>query len=251
MKLTNVKDEYGVLHKYFLIKNFDELREYADSMNSKVSDTINRVLKSNVPQDRWDHLTERSDAGGIMSAAIMRSKLTGENPLYTMEPLFLEKLKTMSGYLLKDETLLINENGGYCTYTPGCHTILSEEEYVEPTTYMINKDTQYINLENDPDLEERTEEYLGEVDPNYSYICCLRKFSEEELVGIFREFMANGGTTVYIYTTGMDVPQMYSYCDAIIESGLKAVEYEFVGEDNQGILEYLKENGVEATLIDR
>ena len=160
-----------------------------------------------------------------------------------------QKIKNMLDSVQAGETLLVNSVGGYCPFTEGYHKIIEESEYVaiRKRTYVINKNTKYINLENDPELEEHTIKYLTSIDPNYSYICELRNYNIEELVEIFKDFQDNGGDTVYVYTTGMDVPQMYDYTEAIVQSGIKKVEFEFnAGYDmeHDGIIEDLKINNI-------
>lgn len=102
-------------------------------------------------------------------------------------------------------------------------------------TYTIKENTQYINLENDPELEERTRQYLGERDANYSHILNLHKFSKANLVKVFTEFKANGGSIVHVYTTGTNVPQMYEYFDAAKEAGLNDFVFEFNAGTGNGI----------------
>ena len=107
----------------------------------------------------------------------------------------------------------------------------------EETTYEINENTKFINLENDADLERHTIKHLKKVDPNYSYVCNLRSFSFDELVDIFRKFKANGGEAAYLYTTGFDIDQVHEYCEALQEAGITKIDFEF----NSGITDQLQE----------
>lgn len=110
-------------------------------------------------------------------------------------------------------------------------------------THVINDKTQYINLENDPHLEEHTRQYLGQRDPKFSYILNLGGYSKDALVQVFTEFKAKGGKTVYVYTTGMNVPQMYEYFDAAQKAGLHDFEFHFnafITDRIQGFIEHIK-----------
>ena len=117
--------------------------------------------------------------------------------------------------------------------------VLSNEPYdpTEEATYEIKENTKYINLENDAELEKHTLKHFKEVDPNYSYVCNLRSFSQAELIKIFKEFKANGGETAYLYTTGFDVDQVFEYSYALQEAGITKIDFEF----NSGITDKLQD----------
>jgi len=221
---------------WLLIENFNELTEYMEFTSGRVSDQITRLLKSKVGPERWDHMITRTPEGSILAASIMYCQAHGKNPLLEMDGIIQKKYLNMIDKLVKGQKLLVNPLGGYCTMGDDVE-ILSETSFetASKLTYAINKNTQYINLENDPELEERTRQYLGERDPNYSYILNLHKFSKEDLVKVFTEFKANGGSIVHVYTTGTNVPQMYEYFDAAKEAGLNDFVFEFNSGTGNGI----------------
>ena len=52
---------------------------------------------------------------------------------------------------------------------------------------------------------------------------------------------------MYVYTTGINVDQMYDYSSAIISSGIKEVWFEFNAgwdENFQGVIDFLEGSGV-------
>ena len=109
---------------------------------------------------------------------------------------------------------------------------------------MINENTKYINLENDPKLEKYSENYLKDKDVNYSYITNLSSHTNNQLKAIFKEFISKGGTTVYVYTTGMKIQQMYDYFNTAVDTGLSSFEFEFNSEittDIKLFIDYAKE----------
>lgn len=223
MKQVLVETTLAQKIPYMLIENFDDLAEYSETLGRGVDRTISRLMRSDVKIERWDHMIGKNDPDGVMGGAIVTAQFKGTNPLYEVGPLVDSKIRSMLKFLDKGHRILVNTVGGYCPFTEGYHTIIEESEYVgvRAATHVISKDTRYINLENDPILEEHTKDYLGSVDSHYSYICELRNYNHDELVDVFKRFISYGGTTVYVYTTGMDVPQMHDYSKAIIESGLK------------------------------
>jgi hypothetical protein len=141
------------------------------------------------------------------------------------------------------ETILVNNVGGYCTYDPDYYTIINVRETEIPKNYVINEGTKYINLENDPELEQHAIDYLERVDQNYSYITNLASHDYHSLVEIFGEFLKAGGDTVYVFTTGMNVEQMYEYESAARHAGIRKFEFEFnsgINNDIQKFIDYLK-----------
>lgn len=226
---------------WLLLETFNELTEYMEFTSGRVVDQITRLLKSKVGPERWDHMITRTPEGGILAAAIMYCQMHNKSPLLEMDGIIQQKYLNMADKIAKGQKLLVNPLGGYCTMGDDV-AILSETtfETAFQLTYTINKNTQYINLENDPELEERTRQYLGERDPNYSHILNLHKFSKDDLIKVFTEFKENGGSIVHVYTTGTNVPQMYEYFDAAKEAGLNDFVFEFNSGTENGISEFIQ-----------
>jgi len=252
MKQVTVEDKFGQTIDYMMISSPDDFAEYAESLGRDVEKTCARLINSDVPPDRWDHMIRRNGADSVVGLGIYRAKLFGGSIFPLITDSMAEKLLNMSRSLDEGEILLVNEVGGYCTYKDDYHTILTEGEYLVPDTYTIKKNTKYINLENDPDLEQHTIDYLNKVDENFSFVLNLREYPYARLTNVFKEFMENGGDTVYVYTTGLDVPQMLDYSAAIIDSGLKKVVFEFncgKNDRHDGVIEHLEFNDVAVTVI--
>lgn len=226
---------------WLLLENFNELTEYMEFTSGRVMAQITRLLKSKVGPERWDHMITRTPEGGILAAAIMYCQTHGKIPLLEMDGIIQKKYLNMVDKISKGQKLLVNPLGGYCTMGDDV-VILSETtfETAFQLTYTINKNTQYINLENDPELEERTRQYLGERDPNYSHILNLHKFSKDDLIKVFTEFKENGGSIVHVYTTGTNVPQMYEYFEAAKDAGLNDFVFEFNAGTENGISEFIQ-----------
>lgn len=221
---------------WLLLENFNELTEYMEFTSGRVIEQITRLMRSKVSPERWDHMITRTPEGGILAASIMYCQTHGKSPLLEMDGIVQQKFLNMADKISKGQKILVNSLGGYCSMSDDVK-IISETTFETSfeLTYTVNKKTQYINLENDPELEERTRQYLGERDPNYSHILNLHKFSKEDLVKVFTEFKENGGSIVHVYTTGTNVPQMYEYFDAAKEAGLNDFVFEFNAGTGNGI----------------
>ncbi len=238
---------------WILIKTADELLEYFEYTSNKVVEQTKRLIKSDVEVNRWDHMITKSHEGSILAANIIDCQFNGKNPILNMDSIMQLKFNNMLADLMKGRELLVNSVGGYCFMAPEFE-ILGEEVFdtsIKPT-HTINENTKYINLENDPELEKRTVEFLSKLDENYSYILNLHHYSEEALVEVFTQFKANGGQFVHVYTTGFNVPQMYSYHQAALTAGLVDFVFEFnsgITEGIQGFIEHAKKSS-NVTIVD-
>lgn len=254
MKQATVKTKFDEVYTALLLETFVDVNEYAELLQSGVTELTVRLMKSNVSPDRWDHLLGKDDAGGIYAAGYTAATIKGTNPIFEVPSLVDGKLHAITKYILDGETILVNPAGGFCPCVEGYHTILDVTEYVQDysDSAVIKDDTRYINLENDPELEQHTIDYLSKWDPNFSYIVNLRKFSTDELTDLFIEFKKKGGNTVYVYTTGMDTEQMFEYTDAMIRAYISDVEFEFTTEitdEHKELFDALTIAGVSVTII--
>ena len=185
--------------------------------------------------------------------AFSSASMKGTNPLFEIPFLVTGKIQSIENLINRGEKVLINSVGGYC-YLMDDMEIIEETKFVltKPNTVDIKKNTKYINLENDAELEQHTIDYLTPIDPNFSSVCRLRDFNKEELVEIFEKFLENGGEMVYVYTTGIDERQMWEYTSAIIDSGIMRVEFEFncgVSDEHEKIIKKLRDNGLFVTFF--
>lgn len=226
---------------WLLLENFSELTEYMEFTSGRVVAQITRLLKSKVGPERWDHMITALQKVAFWQRLSCIARHMAKAHCLKWMVSFSKSILNMADKIAKGQKLLVNPLGGYCSMGDDV-VILSETafETAFQLTYTINKNTQYINLENDPELEERTRQYLGERDPNYSHILNLHKFSKKDLVSVFTEFKENGGSIVHVYTTGTNVPQMYEYFEAAKEAGLNDFVFEFNSGTENGIDDFIK-----------
>lgn len=244
MQVVNVNSA-KMSGSWLLISSIEELNKYSEHTQSKVSDLITSLIRDRVPVDRWDHCITQDPAGSVLATTLVTCQFKGLSPVFEIDKVMFKKFLNMAKYIANGRKVLVNRLGGYCP-APEDATFEFEEEidlsFVP--TYFINENTKYINLENDPKLEKYSENYLKDKDVNYSYITNLSSHTNNQLKAIFKEFISKGGTTVYVYTTGMKIQQMYDYFNTAVDTGLSSFEFEFNSEittDIKLFIDYAKE----------
>lgn len=214
--------------EWILLNNMDELYEYAMSLRHKVISYTQRLLKSGAPVSRWDHMITQTEEGAILKAVVNKTSALGGRPIVEMGSLLTQKIQSMMNHIKNNQPVLVNEVGGYCVLHDSWE-IISEKEFfpLSVKTYVINENTKYINIENDEILEKVAEKYLLSIDKNFSYILNLHSFTKNELLDVFNQFKDNGGQALYVYTSGINIPQMYEYIDAAAKAQINIIEIEF------------------------
>jgi len=227
MKIVTLKSKHGEVGEYTMIDTPQALLEYLIYMGAVTTNKLTSVFKSKVDPSRWDHLITKDLAGSMLAGGWIDASVNGGNPLLKMAEHLKSKELNFIKLIEEGEIILVNRVGGYCTFREDYYTILEERKVDVPKHYIIKENTKYINLENDPQLEKHSIEYLKTVDPNYSYITNLSVHTFEDLIDIFCEFVEAGGDTIYVYTTGMNIEQMYEYTEAAALAGISNIEFEF------------------------
>lgn len=230
-------DFYGKEANYLLLEDVEDVMEYAETLQINVGIAAQRMIKSNLKPEQFDHLVTKDGPGGLINSAYHAAWFRGTSVLLELGFSADSKIQRLLGHAAQGEQIMINSIGGYCFRTPETK-ILRESPYVATITsnHVINENTKFINLENDSELEKHTIKHLEEVDPNYSYVLNLRSYEQADLIKVFKEFKANGGEAAYLYTTGFDVNQIHDYCDALHAAGINKIDFEF----NSGIPEELQ-----------
>lgn len=245
--------EKNINGEWLLIENISELLDYTISLKRKVISYTERLLASKVAVDRWDHMITNTEEGAILSAVLSKTKNLGGRPLFEFDNMFSLKIQNMLKEIKNGKKILINSVGGYCTMQEDWK-ILSEkdEELISIKTYNIKNNTKYINIENDDVLEDETKKYLSNKDNNFSYILNLHTFSEKELIEVFKEFKKSNGQILYVYTTGLNIPQMETYIESAYFSGINEIELKITSEITQKhkeIFQRFRDKNVKITIL--
>lgn len=239
MKKVNVNSK-SVVGSWLLLSTIEELNQYAAHTSESVSKLLCGLIKDKIPVDRWDHCITQDSAGSLLTATLIKCQFQGLSPALEIDNVMFKKFLNMAKYIQNGRKLLINSLGGYCP-APEDATFEFEEDIdlsFKPT-YVVNDNTTYINLENDKSLEDNAKNYLISKDKNYSYVLNLSCHTEDQLKAIFEEFVSKGGTTVYVYTTGLKVQQMYDYFNTAKSTGINQFEFVFNSGINENIQEFL------------
>lgn len=238
-----------------LVRTLSELNEYLDIINHRASVLVLELMKSNFPVDRWDHMLPKTIEGGAMAAALIDCKTEGGIPIlrYThhLDGVVRGMLKTLS----LGKTIAINPVGGYFPLQSDDMIVREwEDSDIRPKSYKIVSGARYINLENDPTLEDHTKEYLASLgESEFSYVCRLGQYNDDELYSIFKEFVEAGGEIVYVYTTGMKSDQMYDYFDQAVFAGVNQFIFEFnagITPEIQDFKDFTLTSSAEVTFLD-
>lgn len=230
--------------QWMLVDTPEALMAFMEHTSSRVVAEVSHLIREKADIESWGDIPRTTPAAGILAATVAHCKLHGKNPIYELDGIINKRFSNMLGEILDGNRVLINSAGGYCFMLPEWEIETEEPVYLGwVPTHVVNEQTQYINLENDPYLEAHTRQYLGQRDPKFSYILNLGGYSKDALVKVFTEFKASGGKVVYVYTTGMNVPQMYEYFEAAQLAGLNDFEFEFnsfITDGIQGFINHIK-----------
>lgn len=211
------------------IQDANDFNDYMELMNSSFAKTATKLLRSNTPVDRWDHLLwDKGEGDAITRAGLISAQLSGKSLWSSVGALQMQKLHSIQKSIAGGETVLVNQNGGYCCANKMVQIQkIYEIEGFEDYESVIRHNTKYLNLENDAVLEDYVKEKLGEIDPKFSYITSLRSAGYARLVGEMKKFKDYGGKALYLYTTAMDTDQVKFYCEAAAEAGIDKIHIEY------------------------
>lgn len=222
----------------WLIDSLETLEQYRDMSNQSFKQGVKSLIKSNQHPSGWDHMVTRSDFGGILACAIESAHTKSNSPLLELANVYDGKMMTMALLITNGSKLILNDVGGYCIVSHDDYVVIDKYEKVK--TYSVKVDTKYINIENDPQLEEYTKLNLPKFDKNYSHITNAIQLTRSEVKEILIEFKSNGGIGIWQYTTGMNIDQLYMFIDVGIEVGLYAFAINFNGTKTHAINELIK-----------
>lgn len=243
-----------------LIEDMDDVEQYSNIIQFYGEKAIKKILKNGINNIPPDHLITGMEGHekGLSMFAHYRAKFNKSNTLREMDGAVNQYLDSLIKIVQGFDKAFINVNGGIMPVKDNLMEIRNVENIKwksdKRNSYVIRKDTKVINLENDPCLERNSKDYMEEIikDNEYSLITELILFDKEDLKSVFKEFIEKGGETVFVYTTGRNVQQMYDYSNAAIEAGLNHFIFDFNSGTNEEIdnfVEWLKEQGAKVDLV--
>lgn len=231
VKYPHVLQGENPLVKGIIVESADDIKLIRPELESAERGVLNKFVKSNESADRLAHIVSgfQPMERAIATLSISRGTLRGQNPIYLLGEASATYITTLLKLLAKGYTVFLNPSGGMCVLDETFEIIESEDfaGFTKEAKYYIGKDSEVINLENDFELEDEATDFMRKNFKNYSYIKDMKVLSEYQFIQIFKEFSDQGGTTVYVYTTGMDFEQMYEYSRYALKCGLKQFIFDF------------------------
>ena len=213
-----------------LIESIEDLKEFQVLIESAAHNTSVKFIKSGEPPERLNHVSGslRGIEKGIGALALNKGWMEENSPILHLGYASQMMITSILCFVAKGESVFVNEKGGIC---PMDSLELIGVEIVEAifTPQPTLRSGKVINLENDPELEMPAWNFMENElkDKNFSYITELRLYDGKRLERTFKKFMEGGGDTIYVYTTGQDVDQMYEYSQAGLSAGIRKFIFQF------------------------
>jgi hypothetical protein len=240
----------------YLIENEEDASEYFSFNKNIAAKCFDHVLKHRLPIENFDHMGfgYGTVESSIMTLALHRAKSNKidvdkqgrsiwNNPLYQLFPAAAEKEMHIRRFYDEHGAILVNKNGGFMPLERDQYTILETYDTVihsKAPQDEMNEKNRWIVLENDYMLPQESQTFLQKMDPNFSIVFDLRGHKEDRLFKTFEWFKKHGGEVVFVYTTGLDVEQMYEYTKCMKKAGLNTLKFHFNAGRNPDIDKFLE-----------
>ena len=209
------------------IDNLDDLDLFFTEETKNLSDHVTKLMVDKVPPKKWDHCIDNHPALALsVTDAFIKEDA---NPFSHLPNAINMRKQVLTDCINKHGIVWVNKQGGCCTPTPSM-TIVERSPLIKLSIadlYTIKPNTRFLNLENDPELEQYTYDWMEGNDQHFSYLTSMRHFSNKQLKSVFKEFCAAGGTSLFLYTTASDVVQMDRYLTLAKAAGIEHCLFHF------------------------
>lgn len=249
--MKKVKVEYilgGAISDGVLFETLNDALLVRKELDKAEHGVMVKFVKSKESDDRIGHIVNGFQPleKSIATLAMTYGATTNTKAIYNLGRSANVYMDTLISMLGNGRTVFMNPAGGLCPVQGTLKILESEDIEVFPTEakYYIGKNSKVINLENDFELENEATDYMRTNFKSYSYIKDMKVLTDTQFLNIFNEFVAQGGDTVYVYTTGVDYEQMYEYSRYALQSGLKNFIFDFnsgIGKDINRFIDWLSE----------
>lgn len=210
MKITTING-----YDYWVFLEHDWLIKFLEWQRDNILADFTTILKSGIAYDRWDHFSGKTIKTIHAMACI--KLLRGDVAPFNVHQQSLSEyaMSFFSGFdrCKEDEVLVVNNNGGYTYFKKNELGVIKDFVIDVMQNVHLVANSKIITIENDPMLEEWTKET---VKVPFSYILELRKFTSDQLKTAFWDWKKTitncvHGSTLLVYTTGIDFEQMKKY----------------------------------------
>lgn len=241
MKYANVKQNNMLYENRIILLTVEDVYRYFDAIEPEFQNGIKSLIKTSETMERWGHLIRHNNFGSLLAMASAKTYINGGNTLLELAKVYDLKMFNMITYIISGKRIMVNDVGGYCFIN---HNSIIEyiDEPVRKIDYYISEHASYINLENDPILEDYTVRNFPDRS-RISYIFNSFSLTQDELSCILQEFKSKGGYGIWQYTTAMDIDQLYMYINTGISVGLTDFIINFnagTNKDIEDLIEFYK-----------
>lgn len=218
-----------------LFESLDDVKYLDKPLKRAEKGVLTKFVKSGESMDRLDHVIPgfKPLEKAIACLAVTNSNFFGLDAVYLLPNSSKTYIDSLTSMLVRGYQVFQNRSGGLCPVEGTLEILEVIEDYLteikEDASYKIAENSKVINLENDWELENKSVDYMNErfTPWSYSYIKDLKTVTESQYKRIFKKFKEQGGEYVYVYTTGIDVEQMYEYSIHALDAGLSKFIFDF------------------------
>jgi hypothetical protein len=233
-----------------LLLEASDLKVLSAKLKESELGVMKKFIKSGESVGRLDHIVYgfQPIEKAIALLACTKANVLGTNPIYMLGDCSEAFLNTALTMIARQGSVFMNSSGGLCPVdgTLEILEVLEEtNDFEKQVKFWMGKNSKVINLENDFEIERASREYMrNRFGENYAYIVDMKALPEREFIKIFTNFVEEGGKYVYVYTTGIDVEQMYEYSKYALQSGLRDFIFDFncgIDKNIQKFIDWLSE----------
>ena len=200
------------------IDSLESLNDYMENSLYEFKSGIRATIKC--MRNGNNHIgTRDNEFGAIVNLAQCNVEIHGGMLLKECANVFDQKYESIRNLITSGKRVCINTRGGYCTVNEEFE-IVENDIGNDPNIHIHN--SKWINMENDPFLEQYTINNLRRID-SFSYVTNAYKFNSSEILSIFKKFVENGGEGLWQYTSASDEIQLKMLCENAIIAGLKKI----------------------------
>lgn len=204
MKRTLVNHD-GIVQWKFIISTDEELVQYAKHQSTVLSEELRQIISS-----------KSNDSETNTQKALRLTSEIHRVPLIVSGDVILHKvIMAMHTFILKGQTIVVNEAGGYCPWDDSCMSLVDESEALESSADMKNQIVSDLTagpilvLENQGDIPEEVRKYIDYTFDtlNFSYIRNIQ-FNKDRLVPLLTDALKAKHDTIVVLSTLMDKSQI-------------------------------------------
>lgn len=236
VKFTKVDNKIA---EGYLVETIDDVLTVKKFAEQRAEGLMRKFSLSGESSNRLDHMLHGvhplEKAFGRLAIAYGLTQET--NALFCIPNAMQQYISTLSHFVVKGETAFINKDFGIVGVKDYLEIVEAEPvDNIEYATRFVCPDgTKVIVLENDWEIPNESFRMFAKIDGKASMILELGLVPDIRLKQMLETFKNKGGDTVFVYTTGMGLEQMYNYSKIAISVGLTNFIFKFSISQSDGV----------------